>query len=81
MTLKEQNHSNKWQILMAVLLGVVMGPIDASIVYIAMPAIAKVFGADPVTVSWISMAYLLVMGSFLLAFCRLGDMFGFKRLF
>jgi len=79
--LKEQNHSNKWQILMAVLLGVVMGPIDASIVYIAMPAIAKVFGADPVTVSWISMAYLLVMGSFFLAFGRLGDMFGFKRLF
>lgn len=72
--------SNKWKILIVVLAGIIMGPLDASIVYIALPSIARYFGVDPATVGWVSMAYLLVMSSFLLAFGRLGDMFGFKRL-
>jgi EmrB/QacA subfamily drug resistance transporter len=75
------NIYGKWQILLALLTGVIMGPLDASIVYIAMPSIAQHFSVDPQTVGWVSMSYLLVMGSFLLAFGRLGDMFGFRRLF
>lgn len=71
----------KWQILLALLAGVIMGPLDASIVYIAMPSIARHFSVDPQTVGWVSMSYLLVMGSFLLAFGRLGDIFGFRRLY
>ena len=71
----------KWQILLALLTGIIMGPLDASIVYIAMPSIAQHFSVDPQTVGWVSMSYLLVMGSFLLAFGRLGDMFGFRRLY
>ncbi|OPZ75747.1 MAG: Multidrug resistance protein stp [Firmicutes bacterium ADurb.Bin456] len=71
---------NKWKILIAVLAGIIMGPLDASIVYIALPSIARYFYVDPSMVGWVSMAYLLVMSSFLLAFGRLGDMFGFKRL-
>jgi len=77
----EQQYARKWHILAAVLLGSIMGPIDASIVYIAMPDIGRVLGVDPVTVGWVSMSYLLVLGSFLLSLGRLGDMFGFKRLF
>jgi EmrB/QacA subfamily drug resistance transporter len=79
--MKDHQYADKWHVLAAVLLGSIMGPIDASVVYIAMPAIAHVFGVDPATVGWVSMAYLLVLGSFLLSFGRLGDMFGFKRLF
>jgi EmrB/QacA subfamily drug resistance transporter len=71
----------KWHILLALLTGVIMGPLDASIVYIALPSIAQHFNVDPQTVGWVSMSYLLVMGSFLLAFGRLGDMFGFRRLY
>jgi EmrB/QacA subfamily drug resistance transporter len=71
----------KWQILLALLAGVIMGPLDASIVYIAMPSIARHFSVDPQTVGWVSMSYLLVMGSFLLAFGRMGDIFGFRRLY
>ena len=58
-----------------------MGPLDASIVYIALPSIARHFSVGPQTVGWVSMSYLLVMGSFLLAFGRLGDIFGFRRLY
>ncbi|OAT85904.1 MFS transporter permease [Desulfotomaculum copahuensis] len=80
-TVEEQQYAGRWRVLTAVLLGSIMGPIDASIVYIALPAIAKVFGVDPSMIGWVSMAYLLVLGSFLLSFGRLGDMFGFKRMF
>ncbi|WP_324715800.1 MFS transporter [Carboxydochorda subterranea] len=76
-----QPYSSRWRILSAVLLGSIMGPIDASVVYIAIPVIARDFGADPATIGWVSMAYLLVLGSLLLAFGRMGDMLGFDRVF
>jgi MFS family permease len=72
---------NRWRLLSAVLLGSIMGPIDASVVHIAIPVIARDFGADPATIGWVSMAYLLVLGSLLLAFGRMGDVFGFRRIF
>ena len=72
---------NRWFILAAVLAGTVMGPLDASIVYIALPAIGEVFHALPSSVGWVSMSYLLIMGSFLLSIGRLGDIFGFKRIY
>jgi len=60
---------------------VIMGPIDASAVYIAMPKMAGVFGVTPAAVGWVSMTYLLVLASFLLSFGRLGDMVGFKKVY
>ncbi|KLU59431.1 multidrug resistance protein Stp [Peptococcaceae bacterium CEB3] len=75
------NPINKWSVLASVLIGTVMGPIDASVVYIALPAMSKFFKVAPATMSWVSMAYLLVMASFLLSFGRLGDLMGFKKLF
>jgi EmrB/QacA subfamily drug resistance transporter len=72
---------NRWLILVAVLAGSLMGPLDASIVYIALPEIGEVFHALPSAVGWVSMSYLLIMGSFLLSFGRLGDIFGFKRIY
>lgn len=80
-SMSDQQYATRWRILTAVLLGSIMGPIDASVVYIAIPVIARDFGADPATIGWVSMAYLLVLGSLLLAFGRMGDIFGFKRVF
>lgn len=65
----------------AVLLGSIMGPIGASVVYIAMPVTARDFGADPATIGWVPRAYPLVLGSLLLAFGWMGDIRGFKRVF
>ena len=72
---------NKWRILAAVLIPVIMGPIDASVVYIAFPRLSEVFGVGADLVGWVSMSYLLVLSSFMLSFGRLGDMYGFKRIF
>lgn len=58
-----------------------MGPIDASVVYVAFPSLSEVFKVSADTVGWVSMSYLLVLSSFMLSFGRLGDMFGFRRIF
>lgn len=76
--LKYRGH---WRVLAAVLVGSVMGPLDASIVYVSLPSIAQQFQVDPAAVGWVSMGYLLIMGGFLLSFGRLGDMLGFKRIY
>jgi EmrB/QacA subfamily drug resistance transporter len=59
----------------------VMGPIDGSVINVAMPTLASAFRVDLSTVSWVSMAYLLVLGSLILTYGRLGDMYGYKRIF
>jgi EmrB/QacA subfamily drug resistance transporter len=71
----------KWLILSAVSLGGLMATLDGSIVNIALPAIQASFGADLPTVEWVVVAYLLVSGSLLLPFGRLGEVVGFKRVY
>ena len=63
------------------MLGNVMGPIDASIVNVVLPTIAEFFNADMSTVQWVTIIYLLTISSFLLLFGRLGDIFGYKRIY
>ena len=71
----------KWLILVAVSLGSLMSTIDGSIVNIALPAIQQDFGIDLTTVEWVVVAYLLVIGSLLLPFGRLGEVLTFKRVY
>jgi len=53
--------------------------LDASIVQIALPSIQREFGAAPGRLQWITTAYTLCFGGFLLAGSRLGDRFGRRR--
>ncbi|WP_029687523.1 MFS transporter [Thermoanaerobacter sp. A7A] len=76
-----QKHYNKWIILSAVVMGSIMGPIDGSVVNIAMPEFTKIFHTNITTVSWVSMTYLLVLSSLMMTFGRLGDMLGYKKLY
>lgn len=71
----------RWAILYAVVAASIMGPIDSSVVNVAMPTLSRVFHVGLSTVGWVSMSYLLVLGSLILTYGRLGDMFGFKRVF
>lgn len=72
-------HPRRWLILFAVMAAGIMGPIDGSVVNVALPTIGRVFNADLNTVGWVAMAYLLVLGSLILTYGRLGDMYGFRR--
>ncbi len=71
----------RYKILAAVMLGGIMGPIDSSIVNIILPTIANHFGVSIATVQWVPLIYLLTISSLLLFYGRLGDIFGYKRIY
>ncbi len=68
-------------IVIVVALGSFMAGLDATIVNIALPTIAKTLDISTVTSSWVLNAYLIILVSLLLAASRLGDMKGYKNLF
>jgi EmrB/QacA subfamily drug resistance transporter len=73
--------SKDLMIVIVIALGSFMAGLDATIVNIALPAIAKSLDVSTVTVSWVLNAYLIVLVSLLLAASRLGDMKGYRNLF
>ncbi len=70
-----------WKIFASVAMGVVMATIDGSIVAVALPSIRVEFGADINMVKWVMSIYLIVITGLLLAFGRLADMVGLKRVY
>ena len=71
----------KWLILAAVMLGSIMGPIDASVVNVVLPTITEFFHADLATAQWVPMIYLLMISSLLLTYGRLGDILGYRTIY
>jgi len=71
----------KWLILSAVSLGTFMATLDGSIVNISLPTIQDAFGVDLATVEWVVVGYLLVVGSVLLPFGRLGEVATLRRVY
>ena len=61
--------------------GAVLGPVDASIVNVVLPTLARSFSSSLAAVQWVPMAYLLASGSLVLFFGRLGDLRGHRRVF
>jgi len=68
-------------ILAIIAFAVFMASLDSTIVNISLPTIAATFDVDISLVSWVVMAYLLVLAGLLLVFGKLGDMIGFRRVF
>lgn len=75
------NERSKWMILGAVMMGVIMGPIDGSVVNVVLPSIATHFQCDYAFAQWVPTIYLLAICSFILVYGRLGDMLGYKKIF
>jgi EmrB/QacA subfamily drug resistance transporter len=63
------------------MLGTILGPIDASIVNVVLPTIARSFSASLAAAQWVPMLYLVTAGSLVLFFGRLGDLWGYRRVF
>ena len=72
---------SKWLILAAVMLGSIMGPVNGSMLNVALPAITNYFDTDIAVVQWVPTAYLLTISSLLLPYGRLGDMIGYRRIY
>jgi EmrB/QacA subfamily drug resistance transporter len=73
--------TQRYKILAALMLGGIMGPIDASIVNVILPTIAHFFNASLATAQWVPLIYLLTISSMLLFYGRLGDIWGYRLIY
>src|SRR5256886_11139694 len=67
--------------LFAAILGSAVATIDGTIVNVALPAIERDLGGGLAAQQWVSNAYLLTLGSFILIGGSLGDIYGERRIF
>ena len=72
---------SRWLAFLIVTLGDLMIVLDVSIVGVALPSIRTDLGFSAAGLAWVVNAYLLTFGGFLLLGGRLGDIFGYRRLF
>ena len=73
--------SRKRLTLIAAILGSSVAWLDATVVNVALPAIANDLGGGLSSQQWVSNAYLLTLGSLILIGGSLGDLFGERRIF
>ena len=73
--------SYRWFVVGTVCIGAFMGQVDASLTQMLLPRLERDFDARLSAVSWIAVAYLLAMASFMPIYGRLADMIGRKLLY
>jgi EmrB/QacA subfamily drug resistance transporter len=78
---EEMRYRQRYSVLFSIMLGSIMGPIDASIVNVILPTITQFFRVPISTAQWVPMIYLLTISSLLLFYGRLGDIFGYRRVY
>jgi EmrB/QacA subfamily drug resistance transporter len=71
----------RWLALIVLCLGDLMIVLDVTIVGVALPSIREDLDFSETSLAWVVNAYLLTFGGFLLLGGRLGDLFGYRRLF
>jgi EmrB/QacA subfamily drug resistance transporter len=78
---QSKGRSRQWLILLLISFASFMGALDVTIVNISLPTISKYFQCDIATVSWVAIAYLLVLSSTLITFGRFADIRGYKKIY
>ncbi len=73
--------NHKWWAFAAVSIGIFMSTLDVSIVNISLPRIMTGLNTSFDAVQWVILAYLLTITSLLLAFGRLADLAGRKKVY
>ncbi|MGH3873288.1 MAG: MFS transporter [Pseudonocardiaceae bacterium] len=71
----------RWLALLVLCLGDLMIVLDTTIVNVALPSIRADLGFSEISLAWVVNAYLITFGGFMLLGGRLGDLFGYRRLF
>ena len=77
----ESLKGNQKLTLLIISLGAFMGFLDVSIVNVSLPTMARFFGVDTSSVFWVILIYVTVLGSFLIAFGKLAQQRGYKKVF
>jgi EmrB/QacA subfamily drug resistance transporter len=73
--------TNKGIITFIVAFGIFIWSFSAGIVTIALPSISQYLDVSTSLVSWVVVAHLLVLTSFLLIFGKIGEYIGYKKVF
>ncbi|MCI4319504.1 MAG: MFS transporter [Thermoplasmata archaeon] len=71
----------RWKALGVVSIGSLMGAIDATVVIIAFPQIARDLSANLVSMVWVLMVYILMGTALVLSLGRISDLKGRKRMY
>ncbi len=71
----------RWRVFPALALGTVMATLDISIVNIALPTLSRAFGKPITSIEWVVLAYVATITGLLLAFGRLADALGRRRVY
>ena len=75
---------NEKIVLIALILGVFMTSLDATIVSVALPTMAEEFGEEghnTSNISWVLLIYTMMLSSFILLWSKIGTNTGYKRIF
>jgi EmrB/QacA subfamily drug resistance transporter len=75
------NPTSKWHILGTVGTGTFIMALNSSMMNLAVPFIGAHFQARMPVAEWVIMAYLLAISTLLLVFGRLGDTYGFRKIY
>ena len=70
-----------WLVVTVLTLGQFMALLDTTAVNVSLPSIQRDLHMSQVSLSWVSNAYLVTLGAFLLVAGRLGDLLGRKQVF
>src|SRR6201993_5311236 len=75
------NSRTRWLALVILCVGDLMIVVDTTVVNVALPSIRASLGFSQTSLVWVVNAYMLTFGGFLLLSGRLGDLFGYRKLF
>lgn len=77
----EVRKSNKWSVLIIVIITTFMSTLDGSIVNVALPVMADSLHVTTSGIQFVATSYLIVISGTVLIFGKLGDMFGKNKMF
>jgi EmrB/QacA subfamily drug resistance transporter len=76
-----ENPLPRWRVFPALALGTVMATLDISVVNLALPTIARDLHAPLTTITWVVLAYVLLITGLLLSFGRMADRIGRRSMY
>lgn len=70
-----------WRVLSVTSIGVLLTGVNTSTLTVALPVVSGHFKATPSQANWILLSYMLVNTVLILAFGRVADLFGRRRMY
>ena len=75
------SHARRWLILATILIGTLVGTFGNSMSNVALPSIMKQYNIGLDVGVWVVTLYILLFSTLMPVFGRLGDMFGYRRMY